>query len=63
MLEDASDKIDTQQFGNIKGVSTSHYLVSLLNFLHSGAEMAVENDHVTDMRYANGFNLKLCFQA
>ena len=24
-------------FGNVKGVSTSHYLVSLLHFLHQGA--------------------------
>ena len=39
VLEDVSDKIDTQQFGNIKCVSTSHYLVSLLNFLHSGADV------------------------
>ena len=42
VLEDVSDKIDTQQFGNIKGVSTSHCLVSLLNFLHSGAD-AINN--------------------
>ena len=42
VLEDVSDKIDTQLFGNIKGVSTSHYLVSLLNFLHSGAD-AINN--------------------
>ena len=39
VLEDVSDKIDTQQFGNIKCVSTSHYLVSLLNFLLSGADV------------------------
>ena len=33
VLEDIQDKIDPQQFGNIKGISTSHYLVSL--FHHS----------------------------
>ena len=27
--------IDTQQFGNIKSTSTSHYLVSFLEFVHS----------------------------
>ena len=42
VLEDVSDKLDTQQFGNVKGVSTSHYLVSFLNFLHSGAD-AINN--------------------
>ena len=30
ILQDISDKIDLQQYGNVKGVSTSHYLVSLL---------------------------------
>ena len=34
VLEDIQDKIDPQQFGNIKGISTSHYLVSLLHSLH-----------------------------
>ena len=38
ILEDISDKIDLQQYGNVKGVSTSHYLVSLLHFLHQGAD-------------------------
>jgi hypothetical protein len=42
VLEDVAEKIDTQQFGNIKGVSTSHYLVSLLHFLHTGAD-AINN--------------------
>ena len=39
VLEDVSEKIDTQQFGNVKGVSTSHYLISLLHFLHTGADL------------------------
>ena len=38
ILEDISDRIDLQQYGNVKGVSTSHYLVSLLHFLHQGAD-------------------------
>lgn len=29
------NSIDTQQFGNIKSTSTSHYLVSLLEFVHN----------------------------
>ena len=42
ILEDIEDKIDLNQYGNVKhvkGVSTSHYLVSLLHFLYSGAEV------------------------
>ena len=31
-------KIDPQQFGNIKGVSNFHYLVSFLNMLHQGTD-------------------------
>ncbi len=27
--------IDTQQFGNVKATSTSHYLVNILEFIHS----------------------------
>ena len=38
ILEDISDKIDLQQYGNVKGVITSHYLVSLLHFLHQGSD-------------------------
>ena len=36
-LDDIEHKIDINQYGNVKGVSTSHYLVSLMHFLHSGA--------------------------
>ena len=38
ILEDISDKVDLQQYDNVKGVSTSHYLVSLLHFLHQDAD-------------------------
>ena len=37
-MRDTRDKIDSRQFGNVKGVSTSHYLVDLVNFLSQGAE-------------------------
>ena len=36
--QDIGDVIDPQQFGNVSGVSTSHYLVSLLHYLHQGAD-------------------------
>ena len=38
ILEDIQYKIDLNQFGNIAGISTSHYLVSLLHSLHQGAD-------------------------
>ena len=40
VLEDIGDKIDPHQFGNVKGISTTHYLVSLLHFQHQGADKA-----------------------
>ena len=38
VLPSISDKNDLQQYGNVRCVSTSHYLVSLLQFLHQGAD-------------------------
>ena len=38
ILSDIEHKIDVNQYGNVKGVSTSHYLVSLMHFLYTGAE-------------------------
>ena len=38
VLDDIQDKIDPQQFGNVKGISTYHYLVSLLHSLHQSAD-------------------------
>ena len=34
VLDDVELKIDKRQFGNVKGVSTAHYLVSLVHYLH-----------------------------
>ena len=38
ILQDISDKTNLLKYGNVKGVSTSHFLVSLLCFLHQGAD-------------------------
>ena len=43
VLHDISEIIDKKQFGNVPGVSTSHYILILLHFLHVGAE---ESDNV-----------------
>ena len=37
VLDDVEHKIDKRQFGNVKGVSTTHYLVSFVQYLHQGA--------------------------
>ena len=38
ILEDIEDFIDDRQFGNVSGVSTSHYLVNLIHYLCQGVE-------------------------
>ena len=57
ILEDISDKFDLQQYGNVKGVSTSHFLVSLLHFLHQGADKVnnVGTEVLTD--FSKAFNM------
>ncbi len=57
VLEDIGDKIDPHQFGNIKGVSTSHYLVSLLHFLHQGADRAGNVGTVVLTDFSKAFDM------
>lgn len=57
ILEDISDKIDLQQYGNVKGVSTSHYLVSLLHFLHEGADKLNNVGTVVLTDFSKAFDL------
>ena len=38
VLDDVEHKIDKRQFGNVKGLSTAHYLVSLVHYLHQGVD-------------------------
>ena len=40
VLHDIQHKIDINRYGNVKGVATSHYMVSLMHFLHSGADLS-----------------------
>ncbi|XP_072016828.1 uncharacterized protein [Amphiura filiformis] len=57
VLEDVSHKIDHQQFGNVKGVSTSHYLISMLHFLHQGADKASNVGTVVLTDFSKAFDL------
>ena len=45
------------QYGNVKGVSTSHYLVSLMHFLHSGAEVPKNVGTVVLTDFSKAFDL------
>ena len=38
VVQDIENNIDVNQFGNVQGVSTSHYLVSLLHHLHQDSD-------------------------
>ena len=57
ILEDISDKIDLQQYGNVKGVSTSHYLVSLLHFLYQGADKVINVGTVVLTNFLKVFDM------
>ncbi len=57
VLEDIQDKIDINQYGNVKGVSTSHYLVSLMHFLHMGANTPKNIGTVVLTDFSKAFDL------
>ena len=38
IVQDISDKLDIKQYGNIKGSSTAHYLIDMLNFVLEGLD-------------------------
>ncbi|KAI8483414.1 hypothetical protein Bbelb_388770 [Branchiostoma belcheri] len=54
LLRDIMPSVDMRQFGNIKGVSTTHCLVEILDFLFRGAEnkQSVSNLVLTDFSKA-----------
>ena len=57
VLADICQGINKQQFGNRQGVSTIHYLVDLLHFLHSNADkpQTVSTMVITDFTKAFDF--------
>ena len=38
LLEDISDTIDINQYGNRPGISTCHYLIAMLHYLYKNAD-------------------------
>ena len=57
ILDDIQHKIDPNQYGNVKGVSTSHYLVSLIHFLHTGANLSKNVGTVVVTDFSKAFDL------
>ena len=57
LLDDIQDKIDHRQFGNVKGVSTSHYLTHLMHYLFQGAEESGNLGTVVLTDFSKAFDL------
>lgn len=57
VLNDIQQKIDINQYGNVKGVSTAHYLVSLMHFLHKGADTQKNVGTVVITDFSKAFDL------
>ena len=57
VLDDVEHKIDKRQFGNVKGVSTAHYLVSLVHYLHQGADKSHNVGTVVLTDFSKAFDL------
>ena len=57
VIDDIGDSIDMRQFGNVSGVSTNHYLVNLMHYLFSGAEVSHNVGTVVLTDFSKAFDL------
>ena len=57
VVQDIENNIDVNQFGNVQGVSTSHYLVSLLHHLHQGSDKSYNIGTVVLTDFSKAFDL------
>ena len=57
ILEDIEEFIDVRQFGNVSGVSTSHYLVNLMHYLYQGVEKLEHIGTVVLTDFSKAFDL------
>ena len=57
VVQDIENNIDVNQFGNVQGVSTSHYLVSLLHHLHQGSDKSYNIGTVVLTDFSKVFDL------
>ena len=57
VVQDIQDSIDINQFGNIQGVSTAHYLLNLTHFLFQGADKPKNIGTVVLTDFSKAFDL------
>ena len=57
VVQDIENNIDVNQFGNVQGVSTSHYLVSLLHHLYQGSDKSYNIGTVVLTDFSKAFDL------
>lgn len=56
ILADISSKLDPKQFGNVKGSSTSHYLVDMLDFIQKGLDKPGHYANLCTVDFAKAFD-------
>ena len=57
VIDDIGHAIDIRQFGNVAGVSTNHYLINLIHYLHEGAEETRNTGTVVLTDFSKAFDL------
>ena len=57
IINDISVKLDPKQYGNIKGSSTSHYLVDILNSVHEGLDKPNHYAYLAAIDFTKAFDL------
>ena len=57
VVQDMMNNIEIYQFGNFKGVSTCHYLVSLLHHIYQGSDKSNNIGTVTFTDFSKAFDL------
>ena len=57
MVQDIQDSVDINQFGNIQGVSTAHYLLNLMDVLFQGADKPKNIGTVVLTDFSKAFDL------
>ena len=57
VVQDIQDSVDINQFGNIHGVSTAHYLLNLMDVLFQGADKPKNIGTVVLTDFSKAFDL------
>ena len=57
VIDDISHMLDIRQFGNVAGVSTNHYLVNMMHYLHTGAEVSHNTGTIVLTDFSKAFDL------